>query len=115
VGEELRRKVKFWLLFWLGILVYTPFVMLSLMARIVLYAASSSVVFVVFLFLVYRSVYRGAKPKYPMAFPEGKSDIYFPRSNIPRPIYEDVRRHPDFFGVKKKVHELTKKMRKKKT
>jgi len=35
--------------------------------------------------------------------PEGRmTDYYFPRSRIPRPIYEDVRRYPEFFEKKKK-------------
>jgi len=34
--------------------------------------------------------------------PEGRMDIYFPRTDIPRPIHEDVRRYPEFFKKKKK-------------
>jgi len=34
--------------------------------------------------------------------PSPEGDIYFPRSNIPRPVYRDIRRHPRFFGIKKK-------------
>jgi len=30
-------------------------------------------------------------------------DAYFPRTNVPRPIYEDVRRYPKFFGKKKET------------
>jgi len=32
------------------------------------------------------------QPRYPMVPPEGKGDIYFPRTDIPRPIDEDFRK-----------------------
>ena len=40
--------------------------------------------------------------KYPAMSPSPERDIYFPRSNIPRPVYRDIRKHPRFFGIKKK-------------
>ena len=30
--------------------------------------------------------------RYPLVPPEGRGDVYFPRSKIPRPIHEDMRR-----------------------
>lgn len=44
------------------------------------------------LYFCYVRFYQKKKPRYPMVPPEGKSDIYFPRTNIPRPIHEDARR-----------------------
>jgi len=32
------------------------------------------------------------QPRYPLVPPEGKADIYLPRTDIPRPIYADLRR-----------------------
>jgi len=64
----------------------------------------------------HRSVYRRAKPKYPIIPPEGRTDIIFPRTDIPRPINEDVRRYPEFFGKekkKRKAERLEKVKRKK--
>ena len=46
-----------------------------------------------------------------MAPPEGKMDIYFPRTNIPRPIHEDFRRMQE----KKRKLDKIKKMRRKKS
>jgi len=71
--------------------------------------------FFLYCYLIYRSVYRGAKPKYPLAPPEGRmSDHYFPRTKIPRPIYEDARRYPEFFKRKKmKTWEKRRKVKKK--
>ena len=34
--------------------------------------------------------------------PDPEGDIYFPRSNIPRPVYRDIRVHPRFFGIRKR-------------
>jgi len=45
---------------------------------------------------------RSKRPKYPAMSPDPGGDIYFPRSNIPRPVYRDVREHPMFFGIKKR-------------
>jgi hypothetical protein len=46
--------------------------------------------------------------------PEGRMDAYFPRTNVPRPIYEDVRRYPKFFGKKKRKFDNTTKVKRKK-
>jgi hypothetical protein len=76
--------------------------MLGGMVYVAVYAASLPAGFLVYSYLAYRSVYKGAKPKYPMVPPEGKTDAYFPRTDIPRPVYEDARRYPAFFGRRKK-------------
>ena len=44
------------------------------------------------LYWFYVRYYQRKKPRYPLAPPEGKADIYFPRTNIPRPIHEEFRR-----------------------
>ena len=45
---------------------------------------------------------RSKRPKYPAMSPDPEGDIYFPRSNIPRPVYRDLRVHPRFFGIRKR-------------
>jgi len=57
--------------------------------------------FLFYSYLVYTATYLRLKRKYPMVQPEGRPDIYSPRTNIPRPIYEDVQRYPKFFKKKK--------------
>lgn len=52
--------------------------------------------------ILYNRFIRGRRPKYPFAYPGGERDSYFPWSNIPRPIHEDVRDYPDFFRKKKR-------------
>ncbi len=41
--------------------------------------------------ILYKRFYLGVKPRYPMGATD-PDDIYFPRSNIPRPIYLDERK-----------------------
>jgi hypothetical protein len=50
---------------------------------------------------LYRFVYKKVEPKYPIVPPEGRMDVYSPRTNIPRLIYEDMQRYPEFFKHKK--------------
>lgn len=59
---------------------------------------------------LYVRLYQKKKPRYPLVPPEGKMDIYFPRTDIPRPIHEDVRKMRE---RKRKLVKI-KKMRRKK-
>ncbi len=54
---------------------------------------------------------RKTKSRYPMASPSGKKDSYFPFTDIPRPVFRDIRLHPKFFKVKKKKTWLEKKQK----
>jgi quinol-cytochrome oxidoreductase complex cytochrome b subunit len=45
---------------------------------------------------------KGVRTRYPLASPDPKGDIYFPRSSIPRPIHRDLREHPEYFEKRKK-------------
>lgn len=51
------------------------------------------------------------KPRYPLVPPEGKGDIYLPRTNIPRPVYEDFREMKE---RKRKLAKIRRMMRRKK-
>jgi len=126
VGVTVRRKVKFWLLLLLGVSIFTPFILFSIIVQLLLssvtifgimYTAPFLAGFVIYCFLLYR-FYRGKESKYPIMPPEGRTDIYFPRTDIPRPIHEDTRRYPKFFKTKKKKRyrkaKREEKMRKKK-
>jgi hypothetical protein len=62
---------------------------------------------------MYHFVQKGQKPMYSMLSPEGWVDIYCSRTNIPRPIYEDLRRYLDFFGRKKERYRRTRRVKKK--
>ncbi|MEM3696858.1 MAG: hypothetical protein QXQ94_05045 [Candidatus Bathyarchaeia archaeon] len=110
----MKRKIKFWFFLIFGICLFTPFIFFSLLAKLFLYSLSFSTCFAVYLFFLYRFVYKKEKPKYPLVPPEGRMDAYFPRTNIPRPVHEDVRRYPEFFGKKKRKFDNAKKEKRKK-
>jgi len=84
---------------------FTPFIFVSVVARAYLQAAIYVSFFLSYCYLDYHFVYKRIKAKYPLAPPEGQMDVYFPRTNIPRPIHEDVQRYPEFFGRKRKIRK----------
>ena len=53
--------------------------------------------------------------EYPMVPPEAKPDIYSPRTDIPRPIHEDIRRMEEKKRRMEKLRKMIHKTRKKKT
>lgn len=116
--EALKRHLRFWLLILLGACIYTPFLLLATMVQMLLASALFLAAFIIYCYLLYRHVYRRVTPNYPIVPPEGRMDIYFPRTDIPRPIHEDIRRYPHFFGRKKKRKpkkaERVERMRRKK-
>jgi len=101
-GKELKRKNKFLALLFLGLIVFVPLIIFSVTFYLFVYSFAYIFAFFVYCAILYKHVYKGKKPKYPLVPPEGQTDIYFPRTDIPRPIYEDVRRYPGFFKPKKK-------------
>jgi hypothetical protein len=48
---------------------------------------------------LYKRFIKKTNIRYPLAF-LGEPDAYFPRFNILRPIYVDVREHPEYFQKK---------------
>jgi hypothetical protein len=52
------------------------------------------------------------RPQYPLVPPEARPDMYLPRTDIPRPIYQDSRTMEE---KKRKIEKLRKMTRKKKT
>jgi len=64
--------------------------------------------FTLYLFYIWRQQKR--QPQYPLVPPEGRGDIYLPRTDIPRPIYEDFRKMQE---KKRKFQKLKKMARRK--
>ena len=113
MGEALNKKAKFWLFFLLGICLYIPFFFFAIMVQMPLAVVLFFLGFLVYCYGLYRLIQKKVEPKYPVMPPEGRMDIYFPRSRIPRPIHEDVRRYPKFFKQKKmKKWEKKRKVKK---
>ena len=50
--------------------------------------------------------------KYPAAFPSLAPDCWFPRSDMPRPVFRDMRRYPGYFGIRRRLPHRAKKLRK---
>jgi len=46
--------------------------------------------------VLYNRFVRGKAPRYPLAFPKER-DAYFPFSDIPRPMHDDVSSYPEYF------------------
>jgi len=44
------------------------------------------------LYVISNQIKNRRKVRYPLVPPEGKSDMYVPRTNIPRPVIEDFRK-----------------------
>jgi len=117
MGKAVDKKVKFWIFFLLGVCIYIPFFLFSIMVAYMFPLAAVSFFggFLIYCYGLYRFIYKKVEPKYPLVPPEGRmTDIYFPRSRIPRPIYEDIRRYPESFKRKKmKRWEKRRKVKKK--
>jgi len=50
---------------------------------------------------IYQQYILSRKPEYPLGVFD-PNDISFPRSNLPRPIYKDIREHPEYFKNRNK-------------
>jgi hypothetical protein len=55
--------------------------------------AAVSFYYLIGFLIIYNRFWLGKKAKYPLTYPSGEPDIYFPRTNIPRPIYADAREY----------------------
>jgi hypothetical protein len=60
------------------------------------------------IYYLYVRLYLKKKARYPIVPPEGKTDIYFPRTDIPRPTHADFRRMKE---KKRKFEKIKKKTR----
>lgn len=61
------------------------------------------------LFWYYSMRQRKRRVQYPLVPPEGKPDVYFPRTKIPRPVYEDFRKMDERKRKLKKLRKMTRK------
>jgi len=90
----------------IAIMVALP--LLPVPAQVALVAIFATQVFIYFYFIRH---FRKEKLRYPLVPPEGKGDVYLPRTDIPRPIYEDMRRARE---QRRKFAKLDKLRRRKK-
>ena len=62
----------------------------------VLYAALLFTYSLIAFLVLHNHFVKEKTPRYPLSFP-GERDAYFPFSNIPRPIHDDVNNYPEYF------------------
>jgi len=72
---------------------------------------SIGVIVIDFYWLSFMYYQKKPRPRYPLVPPEGKGDVYLPRTDIPRPIYADFR---EMREKKRKLEKIKKLKRKKK-
>ena len=64
------------------------------------------------LYYFYIRLYQKKEAKYPVVPPEGKTDIYFPRTDIPRPVHADFRKIKEKKQMLEKIKKKTKHKKK---
>jgi len=65
---------------------------IGFLVRSIWWCTVSSGAIVLTIYYFYVRLYLKKKARYPIVPPEGKTDIYFPRTDIPRPVYADFRK-----------------------
>jgi hypothetical protein len=65
-----------------------------------LWTLGSGSTYLLFSAILYVTYVAKRKKKYPQVLLDGYDDIYFPRTNIPRPLYRDIRKHQKYFEKK---------------
>ena len=64
------------------------------------------------LYYFYIRLYRKKEARYPVVPPEGKTDIYFPRTDIPRPVHADFRKIKEKKEMLEKIKKKTRHRKK---
>jgi hypothetical protein len=81
---------------------------IGVLMRSIWQCAISSGAIALTIYYFYVRLYLKKKARYPIVPPEGKTDIYFPRTDIPRPVYADFRRMKE---KKRRLEKIKKKTR----
>jgi len=84
------------------------FLLIGFLTQSIWTCVIASAVLAFTLYYFYIRLYRKKEARYPVVPPEGKTDIYFPRTDIPRPVYADFRKMQE---KKQKLEKIKKKMR----
>ena len=100
---------KFWIssFFWSLIILSTvPFYVLDAIETnsiwYIFSALGSTSLWAIGQAVLYKQYYVGVKPRYPLGVAD-QDDIYFPRFNIPRPLYLDERKRRERDEKMKKI------------
>lgn len=106
-GEE-KRILDFWMVL---ILIGSGFALVGVIIVGSVWGVMISLgVIVVDLYWYYVRRIKRKKPRYPLVSPEGRGDVYLPRTDIPRPVVADFR---ELEEKKRKFAKIRKMARKK--
>ena len=64
------------------------------------------------LYYVYVRLYLKKKARYPVVPPEGRTDIYFPRTDVPRPVHADFRKMQEKKRRFEKIRKIIRRTKK---
>lgn len=64
------------------------------------------------IYLYFFRFHQKKEPRYPLVPPEGKGDVYLPRTDIPRPIHADFRKMREKRRRFEKIDKLVRKKKK---
>ena len=114
-GFHQNRHAKFFLGLYALVAVFTfPFYATTMtLPQSWLGLSSVSVVFVISTMLLFKITIKKVELNYPLTSPTGKPDVYT-GNEIPRPIYEDMRRYPWYFNKKKLQKKIKSKVKQRK-
>lgn len=106
-GKKLVLQIGIALIFFVqGLMLVGMILVRSIWATVIVLGVIGSTIYFFYVRLCQKK-----EARYPLVPPEGKADIYFPRTNIPRPIYADFRKIQE---KKRKLTKMKKKIRRKK-
>jgi len=80
MGRVLKRRMKVLFLALLGAYIFTQFSVSFILIEPSMYVILFLELFTIYSYLIYHLISRKIKPKYPLAPPRGKVDIYLPRT-----------------------------------
>ena len=81
---------------------------IGVLIRSIWWCTVSSGAIALTIYYLYVRLYLKKKARYPIVPPEGKTDIYFPRTDIRRPVYADFRKMKE---KKRRFEKIEKKTR----
>jgi hypothetical protein len=83
-------KLKFIAFFLALNVIGIPLLLMGLLEFNLFLLGAVSFYYIIGFLIIYKRFWVGKKAKYPLTYPSGEPDVYFPWSNIPRPIYADA-------------------------
>ncbi|MGB9676361.1 MAG: hypothetical protein ACPL0C_04160 [Candidatus Bathyarchaeales archaeon] len=110
-----RREKRILDLWFILLLLFNAFSLVSLVFIGNVWAVLLSLtVLGVDLYWYYVRRVKGKKPRYPLATPEGRADVYLPRTDIPRPVIADFREIEEKKRRMAKIKKLQSKVERRK-